>query len=803
MGIFKHLSRSNLGSVLIDETLFLKLFFGVMITLWFWGGGAPGIAKVFLFFASGVLFILRPLRYWPPKWVMWLMGILFLWNLLPLMPVHPNGIPSWKIPLLELGIPIGAQITPQPWITLAASLEWMLAGMWVLWLMDLDVDDALRERSLFWFSRIIALLALGILIASELGLKNPFAQEVHCFSYFPNRNQTSSLMMLGGVTALGLIMVRRRLHRSTQLLMGFFWLICFFAVMATLSRAGLLLFVLGSFIAVVFRAILKGYISLFTLFMPFAFLIFALFLLLGKSIWMRWIPTSETVGLFSLVDFRWSIWRDCWPLITENSLTGIGLGQFEWIFPFYRDHSLAPTRIVHPENDAVWILIEQGLPGLLLTLGILAHYLWRVFPFDFRHRADRYRMVALLCVSLFLLHTLVDVGGHRSGLFLPVAFLLSLAVNPKLKQGRLLSVRLQRITRFAGVFLTVIGALWLGSHWMGWRFQPESACQLFEQATQQDIAISEKLSLIDDWKELTPLDWKPYFIAARAYQNQGPSYWGLALNDFRRVHALEPDNAAIAFAEGESWLGLDLSLTLSAWNRALSGSSINRDSMLLSMVAWADRFPVLWPGLETLTQVYPELQGWILAKCPQAHFCRQIAAFIRNGQWMRTSESQRRILLKRWINTECGESIAPIFVNADTHPDQGWWLLKAFYWGNKGEYALANEVIVLHLPVPSIPEIQTSSTIEKLKADFYSNSQNLLSGIALFRQYMDRQDFAQALTILERIQQRKHVDSVWAKYWNARLTGTVKSPELAWPLWQRYFIAVDVWRDYSFDTLWD
>jgi O-antigen ligase len=88
---------------------------------------------------------------------------------------------------------------------------------------------------------------------------------------------------------------------------------------------------------------------------------------LGKDLFFRGV---NTMG-FEMGDvvFRPLLWRKTIHLVSDVPLTGVGAGNFAVFFPKY-EHQPAPKP--HAHNDALQVLAELGIPGLVLLLGLLA-----------------------------------------------------------------------------------------------------------------------------------------------------------------------------------------------------------------------------------------------------------------------------------------------------------------------------------------------------------------------------------------------------------------------------------------------
>lgn len=71
---------------------------------------------------------------------------------------------------------------------------------------------------------------------------------------------------------------------------------------------------------------------------------------------------------------RMDIWRDSLPVIREHPL-GIGLNNYENVFPVYNQSLTADKTVVHAHNDYLQVLIETGWVGFSAIAGALLIFL--------------------------------------------------------------------------------------------------------------------------------------------------------------------------------------------------------------------------------------------------------------------------------------------------------------------------------------------------------------------------------------------------------------------------------------------
>jgi hypothetical protein len=173
------------------------------------------------------------------------------------------------------------------------------------------------------------------------------------------------------------------------------------------------------------------------------------------------------------ITFRLMVASDTFKLLKDFPLTGVGSGQFRWIFPQYRDLTVSSHNkvAVHPESSWYWLAAEWGIPAALCLLGLVGLIYVGGYR-NIRKRGNRDRALRFGCLvasAMVPLHSLFDVPAHRPSLLLAslVLFVISQThqaapeLAPK-KWSRALGV-------VFGLCLMTTGVLFLGASSFGWR----------------------------------------------------------------------------------------------------------------------------------------------------------------------------------------------------------------------------------------------------------------------------------------------------------------------------------------------
>jgi hypothetical protein len=126
--------------------------------------------------------------------------------------------PDWRIEMLNLGAQLPSTRSPQPWLTFEWSCFLLLVLAWAYYLASFQWSRRLREKACVIFATAILVLSAALTVAFATKLRVPFWPAAKEFGFFPNRNQTSNVLGLGGIMiyTLGL----QRFQEGTQILVA-------------------------------------------------------------------------------------------------------------------------------------------------------------------------------------------------------------------------------------------------------------------------------------------------------------------------------------------------------------------------------------------------------------------------------------------------------------------------------------------------------------------------------------------------------------------------------------------------------
>lgn len=144
-------------------------------------------------------------------------------------------------------------------------------------------------------------------------------------------------------------------------------------------------------------------------------------------------PLPDKVFASNATSFetRQEIWSRTVPAISDNWLTGSGIGSFAKVYPRYEEHAdVLRTLINHAHNDYLEIALEAGIAGILLVVLFLLWWLGRARAAWRSSSQDRYALAATIASAAVLVHSLVDYPLRTAALISIFAACLGLLARP-------------------------------------------------------------------------------------------------------------------------------------------------------------------------------------------------------------------------------------------------------------------------------------------------------------------------------------------------------------------------------------
>ncbi|HEX5011750.1 MAG TPA: O-antigen ligase family protein, partial [Planctomycetota bacterium] len=259
------------------------------------------------------------------------------------------------------------------------------------------------------------------------------------------------------------------------------------------------------------------------------------------------------------VSFRQILWRKTLAMVHDQPLTGVGAGNFPVVFPRYEHLREAKP---HAHNDALQVLAELGLPGLLLFLALLAAIalrLWRSLCGG--GARERFAVLAGLAglLAVFVVGGVFEVPFALAATAAALAWTMGLSAaleSPPAPAGP--GRRGATLVLLLLGLATVAVALWrLPASWLLRRAERAAA----------DGRLDEALSLYADVAALPTGAYHPERMQGLIERQRG--HLDAALVHLRRARALDPWSSERMVDEGDVLYDLGLfSEAADAYERA-------------------------------------------------------------------------------------------------------------------------------------------------------------------------------------------------------------------------------------------
>ncbi len=416
---------------LLFPAFWLIVFLGAITASGPWAG-----TRGLLFSLTGIVMILFPPNVRLPKaWL--LLGAAFLvLGAASFLPVAWIGMPEWRQTLEGLGFRTGPLVAVQPELAMESYLQYAALFIPCLWLLGHRVPPAQLRLVAILFVSGVAVFAVASKLAGSI---NGWGT----FGFFPNRNHSGAYLAMGAVCGLGLAFQYAREREFTRLaLMLACTGLCFWAlVFWSISRGPVLLAALGTVVWIFMMG--PAYLGVngrrFVLLA--VGLVTGIFLLSENTVKTRLTASTSKITTMADetgreitpedIDARIPIALDTATMISHNALTGVGPGQYAYVFPQFRKNAALAHdfQILHPESDWLWIASEMGVPAFL-ALGALATLVVLKSARAVRGGRVRATRAALFSAAVILvLHGFIDVPGHHLPLLFAAVLLGTMSLS--------------------------------------------------------------------------------------------------------------------------------------------------------------------------------------------------------------------------------------------------------------------------------------------------------------------------------------------------------------------------------------
>jgi O-antigen ligase len=690
------------ASAIVCLTLLAPLLGGTT-TLW---------AQAIIALCTGLLFLVSPPQRsigLTPNAALITFGLL---SLTAFLPAAWAGLPPWRTALVGLGAELPATRTPQPWLSFEAIALLFLGLAWTYYVFAKQFS--LRTRTRMWAAYCVGILTLAAAMTFCLafGKRIPFWPDVEHFGFFPNRNQTSNVLALGGIMiyATGLQQLQDR--RPGWWLWLYSLALVFWALIVNYSRSGIILLFLG---AVVWHALwIYGSRERRQPAMALAGLLIlaAIFTAVGGATLQRF--TQATQDALASGPSRLAIQHDALLMSGSAPALGAGLGNFGPLFSMAKRYYDLPKSVIHPESDVLWVAVEMGWVAVILLIVLFIWWIRQCFPFT-PGTERRLRMAAVISVCAFALHAFFDVSGHRIGSAWPALFLAGTAVHPE--RTFVVSSWVPRVFRFAGLLLIALSAWWFASIFGMERF-PTSA-QRYRLDEQLGTAITNQafplaLDLASKNLRIAPLDWSAYHSRATAEAAQ--HLRSQAKQDFAIARYLLPFWPDSWLKQGAAWaIGGDIDDAFATWTAMIRQFPENAPGLYREIYQFVQGDPDLVDRWRILGRENRECLLIFFRSASPAEFQIELNRLLAQDPELKVFDaSEKTLVFRAWYDRGDKLDLAEAL---RTHPD--WeriaWQELAHILAEYGDYGAACEIVQKYAQLPTIPDLARDASVANLE----------------------------------------------------------------------------------------
>lgn len=756
----------------------------VIVAIILAGGGTFVWLKGFVFVFVGLRVFLRPPTWTVSRlWERASMGlaVVMLLALIPAILV-PNG--DWRELSIAHGIALPVCVAIHPWELIEGMVFCAAIWAWAAMMIDLRPNPAERYRLLWLFMGAMAILAVTLIACQQAGMKYPFSKSSPVFTYFPNRNQTATVLCMGGVVAFGLLVYSlRHKHWSEAGVLSPSIPIFFLAIVATTSRGGMILFIVGVAWCLYLNFPGMRAKHWLQIGLPVVLILISMWVIFGGN------QVQRTFDLFNSTDnYRLSIYKDDLTMIKDHWLTGVGWGDFREVFNFYREHSAVDALILHPESDWLWWVSETGLLGLVIVIVALCALAAGVLPFHSR-RHETLRIIPATALLAFSLNTFFDVPAHFLGTIFSAFFLYGIAWDSHTG----VPTRFPKIGyRVLGIVLVLMGCVWVLASVFDKPWQTEVARSILQTRLKEAGASQDNSRIInaaDAALKDDPFNYSYYIQKAQAEFYAGDSIEKVRA-DFDLAQFVEPWAYQVSYNIGLFWLPNSDALAYAAFSDALKRHSSNTSGFYKDIVLTMVGKDSFGPYMTKLAAQSPGFRYAYLMYMDDKSFAAAVPALISVDPKMREwTVGQRWDILKRWALLDPKKALSDIDVSPEIVP-QSWQLL-ALCYGGLGQFEKASKLCHERAVAPSIPNVMELRTIDELEHRLETNPDDTWTAAALLQNGVKTKDWKLAQEALDSLMKQKQVPA-YAAYWQAEVYYRDGKYEDSWKAWKKF--AEQAWQ---------
>jgi tetratricopeptide (TPR) repeat protein len=757
------------------------VFINILIPLL--GGGYDSWSAGITLFLTSLLILIKPSESYLEKSFNIGLFILSVFALCNFLPIQLFKLQPWRVSCTrDYGIPLSPLLSPQP----ALSLEGVIFLFWgILWVYyNLSTPFSLTERY-----SIPRIWSTGYLISATvcfifyfLHLHPSIWHSPKNFGFFANRNQTGNYFAIGGLITLACAYEdfrAGRLMASMFRLGGTIFLLCTLILVG--SKMGPILFFAGGFIWFLWLgSVSRNGKQICIGASVFFCLVTILFLFGGRTV--ERILCINPVDETYIHNLRWTIHKDTLELILHHPFFGIGLENFQFIFPFYQKASITQSLAHHPESDILWAAAELGIPAVLCILLLVGFKLRKALPFV-REKSYSIRIMAFVCVALFVAHGFADVSCHRVGTFLAAVLLLKLSLP--LSEDRQAKKQIGSFFRMACLPFLIVGLLWTTENWLPSKPPTRRNMELIRDETDLSFKkndLTKVIQLSTSALYWTPLEWSFYYDRAFAEGYLGKT--DQAIEDFRRARFLMPNLFSIRMEEGKFWLKKNPEATLVAWSEGLHLAE-NQESCFENMLSISKSEPIVRKELEKIAREKPSLLLIFINHAKPEELESDLQWILsKNPEFKDFTNAQVEKLISIWMGTGNKEKITSILENNEVLLKTGWpWVAQNY--AERKDFEKAYQLVTHYSSAPALHETPSVKTYDEMKMDFILNPEDVVRGMTLLEKQLRSQRTDEALETIHKLKNLNNSPSS-IYFREAEIWAQKEEWEKAWNNWSEY-----------------
>lgn len=728
------------------------------------GAGREAWSKGIAALLVALLLLLFPARRKLPAAVsVFLLGALAA-PLLSFVPASWQVLQAdWRLTLEnDWGIALSKTMTPQAWVTWEAWLFFALCLVWLAWCVARGFSSAQRRGLL----QVLALGGVFICVLTILEKQHVltlpwwprhFMVWGDGFGPFANRNHTSSLAAILCLltTAAAYDAHRRKSRMWAVYALGM--LLPLTCIFMNTSKAGVVLLFVGFTTWFGTVAMRKGFFQKMTMAVTLICVIATLIVMSEGGL-----STRLKGGEFTTTGIRGALFMEALSVSTDAPWLGMGLGNFDCVFPLLSKLHEPRSRFIHPESDLLWLLAEGGLltlvPACLLVLWIF-HATGPWFGKKKKGASSRLdrrlRNAAAIAFGLGALHGLWDVPNHSLGYALFMAVLAGMAVRPRrLKHASGWPGRLA--FRVAGLGILAAGLGWLGVALGHATLPGNSAAQSLRTRANQMVdsgSLADAMPLMNEALRLRPLSFEMYYERARLRLLAGGSKEE-ALMDFSRSRTLEPHYAALCYQEGVTWLQFDPQYAVIGWReylRRFPAAAPGIYGHYRQMLNYAGQYPQLREPLWSLAESSDLKLDFLASVTTREEFDRSLNSLLSLPTKLDGLDPrQRETLFELWGRIGDEKALITALETNKKWRDDGWRQL-ATYYARNSDFRSACQTASAYLPSLNRSTPGGAADIASLERALLYNPMDARVGVDLFQAQKNTGDLDGAIRTLEKV----------------------------------------------------